>query len=31
VPAEYAHDVMTMMKNRYIKGNKVVVEPAEGR
>jgi ATP-dependent RNA helicase DeaD len=28
VPAEYAHDVMTMMKNRYIKGNKVAVEPA---
>jgi ATP-dependent RNA helicase DeaD len=31
VPAEYAHDVMKMMKNRYIKGNKVIVELAEGR
>ena len=31
VPSEYAHDVMTMMKNRYIKGNKVIVELADGR
>lgn len=29
VPAEYAHDVITMMKNRYIKGNKVIVEPSK--
>ena len=31
VPAEYVHDVLTMMKDRYIKGNKVAVEQAEGR
>jgi len=31
VPVEYAHDVMRLMKNRYIKGNKVAVEAAEGR
>jgi ATP-dependent RNA helicase DeaD len=28
VPKEYAHDVLTMMKDRYIKGNKVSIEPA---
>ncbi len=28
VPKEYAHDILTMMKNRYIKGNKVTVELA---
>ncbi len=28
VPKEYAHDVLSMMKNRYIKGNKISVEPA---
>jgi ATP-dependent RNA helicase DeaD len=26
VPTEYARDVVTMMRNRYIKGNKVVIE-----
>jgi ATP-dependent RNA helicase DeaD len=31
VPAEYVHDVLAGMKNRYIKGNKVTIEPAEGR
>lgn len=31
VPVEYARDIMTMMKNRYIKGNKVIVEEGEGR
>jgi ATP-dependent RNA helicase DeaD len=31
IPSEYAHDVMTMMKNRYIKGNKIIVEPAGGK
>jgi ATP-dependent RNA helicase DeaD len=29
VPVEYARDIMTMMKNRYIKGNKVTVEQGE--
>lgn len=28
VLAEYAHDVLTMMKNRYIKGNKLAIELA---
>jgi ATP-dependent RNA helicase DeaD len=31
ISAEYAHDVLTMMKNKYIKGNKLAIEPAEGR
>ncbi len=31
ISAEYAHDVLTMMKNKYIKGNKLSIEPAEGR
>ena len=31
VPKEYAHDVLSMMKDRYIKGNKISVEPAGGR
>jgi ATP-dependent RNA helicase DeaD len=31
VSAEYAHDVLTMMKNRYIKGNKLAIELAQGR
>jgi ATP-dependent RNA helicase DeaD len=31
ISAEYAHDVLTIMKNRYIKGNKLTVEPADGR
>jgi ATP-dependent RNA helicase DeaD len=31
ISAEYAHDVLFMMKNRYIKGNKLTIEPAEGR
>ena len=31
VPAEYVHDVLAGMKNRYIKGNKIAIEPVEGR
>ncbi len=31
IPTDYAHEVMTMMKDRYIKGNKVLIEPAGGR
>ncbi|OPY67823.1 MAG: DEAD-box ATP-dependent RNA helicase CshA [Syntrophorhabdus sp. PtaU1.Bin050] len=31
VPTEYAHDVLTMMKDRYIKGNKIAIEPAQGK
>ena len=31
VPQEYAHDVLSMMKGRYIKGNKISVEPAGKR
>ena len=29
ISAEYAHDVLTMMKNKYIKGNKLAIEFAE--
>ena len=28
-PKEYAHDVLTLMKDRYIKGNKVSIELAK--
>ena len=31
VPKEYVHDVLSLMKNRYIKGNKISIEPAERR
>ncbi|HVN25342.1 MAG TPA: DEAD/DEAH box helicase [Syntrophorhabdales bacterium] len=29
VPKEYAHEVLSMMKNRYIKGNKITIEQAD--
>ena len=31
VPREYVHDVLRMMKNRYIKGSKVDIQPAGER
>jgi ATP-dependent RNA helicase DeaD len=31
VPKENAHDVLSMMKDRYIKGNKITVDPAGRR
>jgi ATP-dependent RNA helicase DeaD len=29
VPREYAHDIVSMMQGRYIKGNKVRIEPGK--